>query len=77
MLPISRETQAINAFGYQRGDLAGMPKWCITVGMKQILSSRKIYIALNRPWQNGPLKHVLLEKEAPSGPAPCCAGWRM
>lgn len=68
VLPITRETQAINAFGYQRGDLAGMPQWCITVGMKQILSSRKIYIALNRPWQNGPLKHVLLEKEAPQWP---------
>lgn len=68
VLPISRETKAINAFGYQRGDLAGMPQWCITVGMKQILSSKKVYIALNRPWQNGPLKHVLLEKESPQWP---------
>lgn len=68
VLPISRETKAINAFGYQRGDLEGMPQWCITVGMKQILSSRKIYIALNRPWQNGPLKHVLLGEESPQWP---------
>ena len=30
VLPISRETRAVNAFGYQRGDLAGMPEWCIT-----------------------------------------------
>lgn len=68
VLPITRETRAVNAFGYQRGDLAGMPRWCITIGMKQILSSRKIYIALNRPWQNGPLKHVLLEEERPQWP---------
>lgn len=68
VLPISRETRAVNAFGYQRGDLAGMPEWCITVGMKQILSSRKVYIALNRPWQSGPLKHVLHGEMVPQWP---------
>lgn len=69
VLDISRETRTINAYGYQRGDLMGMPEKCITVGMKAILSSRKIYIALNRPWQNGPLKHVLLEEECPQWPS--------
>lgn len=68
VLPISRETRAVNAFGYQRGDLAGMPEWCITVGMKQILSSEKVYIALNRPWQSGPLKHVLHGEMVPQWP---------
>lgn len=43
----------------------GMPELCITIGMKQILASWKIYIALNRPWQHGPLKHVLLDPEQP------------
>ncbi|MBE6966515.1 MAG: glucosamine-6-phosphate isomerase [Ruminococcaceae bacterium] len=61
ILPISRETKTINAYGYQRGDLRGMPEWCITVGMKQILASRKVYIALNRPWQHGIVKHVLFD----------------
>lgn len=56
-------------FGYQRGDLMGMPELCITIGMKQILASWKIYIALNRPWQHGPLKHVLLDLERPQWPA--------
>ena len=68
VLPISRETQTINAYGYQRGDLRGMPKWCITVGMKQILSARKIYIALNRDWQHGIVKHVL--NDAPTAKIP-------
>jgi len=62
VLKISRETRTINAYGYQRGDLAGMPEWCITIGMKQILAARKIYIGLNRPWQNGPLKHALRDE---------------
>ena len=69
VLPISRETKTINAYGYNRGDLLGMPQWCITVGMKQILASKKIYIALNRPWQNGPFKHALRDDETASLPA--------
>ena len=69
ILPISRETKTINAYGYNRGDLQGMPQWCITVGMKQILSAKKVYIALNRPWQYGPLKHALLDPQTASVPA--------
>lgn len=69
VLPISRETKTINAYGYQRGDLRGMPEWCITIGMKQIINARKIYIAINRPWQNGPLKHALYAPEQGQLPA--------
>ena len=69
VLPISRETRTINAYGYRRGDLTGMPEWCITVGMRQILAAKKIYIALNRPWQNGPLSRALFGEETASVPA--------
>lgn len=69
ILPITRETITINAYVYQRGDLRGMPKLCITIGMKQILESRRIYIALNTPWQHGILKHVLFDKVQPQIPA--------
>ena len=69
VLPISRETKTINAYGYNRGDLQGMPQWCVTIGMKQILSAKKIYIALNRPWQNGPFKHALLDEQTAALPA--------
>lgn len=69
VLPITRETRTINAYGYQRGDLRGMPEWCITIGMKQILSAKEIYIALNRPWQHGIFKHVLFDKIQPQIPA--------
>lgn len=74
VLPISRETRTINAYGYQRGDLRGMPEWCITIGMKQILSARKIYIALNRPWQHGIVKHVLNDKKQAQIPATLLQG---
>lgn len=69
VLPISRETKTINAYGYQRGDLMGMPQWCITVGMKPIVTAKKAYIALNRPWQNGPFKHALLDEQTANIPA--------
>lgn len=69
VLPISRETKTINAYGYQRGDLRGMPEWCITVGMKQILASKRIYIALSRPWQHGIVKHVLFDDVQAGVPA--------
>lgn len=69
VLPISRETRTINAYGYQRGDLRGMPEWCITVGMKQILSARSVFIALNREWQHGILRHVLFDSVQPQIPA--------
>ena len=69
VLPVSRETRAINANGYLRGDLAGMPGWCITVGMKQILASKRIYLALNRPWQHGIFRRVLTEKPQAQIPA--------
>jgi 6-phosphogluconolactonase/glucosamine-6-phosphate isomerase/deaminase len=62
VLPISRETMTINAYGYQRGDLSGMPKYYITVGMKQIIAARRIYIALNRDWQHGIVKHVIFDE---------------
>ena len=61
VLRITRETRTINAYGYQRGDIRGMPEFCITVGMRQILASRAVYIALNRDWQHGIVKHVLFD----------------
>lgn len=69
VLPISRETRTINAYGYQRGDLRGMPEYCITIGMKQILGAKKIYIALNREWQNGIAKHVFYDEIQSAIPA--------
>lgn len=74
VLPITRETRTINAYGYQRGDLRGMPEWCITIGMKQILGARRIYIALNRPWQHGIFKHVLKDKPQAQIPATLLQG---
>ena len=59
VLPISRETIVANAIGYQRGDLRGMPEYCVTVGMNSILAAKEIYLALSRDWQHGIVKRIL------------------
>ena len=69
VLPITRETRTVNAIGYQRGDIHGMPEYCITVGMKQILAARRVYIALNREWQHGIAKRALLGPQDAHVPA--------
>lgn len=69
VLPITRETIAINGAAYLRGDIASMPKWCITIGMKQILSSKRIYLSLGAAWHPGILKRILTEEPQPQIPA--------
>lgn len=69
VLPITRETIAINGATYLRGDIAAMPKWCITIGMKQILASKRIYLSLGAAWHPGILKRILTEEPQPQIPA--------
>ena len=70
VLPISRETIAINGAAYLNGDIAAMPKLCITIGMKQIMASKRIYLSMGAPWHPGILKHVLNDKPQAQIPAP-------
>lgn len=69
VLPITRETIAINGASYMRGDIAAMPKWCITIGMKQILMSKRVYLSLGAAWHPGILKRILTEEPTPHIPA--------
>lgn len=50
VLNISRETRTINAVGSLGGAIQAMPKMCITIGMKEILSARKIKLYCFRDW---------------------------
>jgi glucosamine-6-phosphate deaminase len=59
ILELSRETRVINSVGANRGYYAGMPKYCITIGMKEILSARKLRFYLIRAWQSGVVRQVL------------------
>ena len=69
VLPITRETKAINGAAYLSGDIEAMPKWCITIGMKQILAAKRIYIQTGAAWHPGVIRRVLSEKPQPQIPA--------
>ncbi len=58
VLPLSRETRTINAHTVG-GSLDVIPHQCITVGMREILASRRLRFYCNRPWQSGVVRRVL------------------
>jgi len=59
VLMLSRETRTINAVTAAKGFIDAIPKWCITIGMKEILSARKIRFYMNRRWQCGIVRKIL------------------
>lgn len=59
ILRVSRETRTINSVSSTQGDFDAIPPWCITIGMKEILSSRKILMLMTRPWQYAIIRKAL------------------
>lgn len=59
ILELSRETRTINAVTAANGYIDFIPKRCITVGMKEILSAKKIRFYMNRMWQRGIVRKLL------------------
>ncbi len=56
---ISRETKLVNALNEFDGAYYLMPDYCITIGMKQILESRKIHLYCFRPWHRSVVRRAL------------------
>lgn len=50
VLDIAPETRATNCVGDLGGALEDMPRKCVTIGMKQILSAKKLRLAVFRDW---------------------------
>ena len=58
VLPIHYSTKVINSLEYN-GNYEAMPDYCITIGMKEILSSQRlVFFTSARHWQNT-LRHVI------------------
>lgn len=68
VLAISRETRCANAIGDLGGAIDAMPKYAVTIGMKQILSARKVRLGVFRPWHRAVLRQALFDE--PSGHFP-------
>ncbi len=58
VLSLSRETRTINSVTVG-GEISIVPSRAITVGMKEILASRRLRFYCNRPWQRAVVRRVL------------------
>jgi glucosamine-6-phosphate deaminase len=68
VLSLARETRTINSVTVG-GGIEVVPKRCVTVGMKEILASRKLRFYCNRPWQSAVVRRVLHGPVTPACPA--------
>ena len=56
---ISDETKTANAIGDLGGAIEDMPRYAATIGMKEILSSRKIRLGVFRPWHRAVVRRAV------------------
>lgn len=59
VLKISRETRTINAYMNCGADLNAIPEYCITVGMKEMMTAKKVIMIMPRDWNAGALRKIL------------------
>jgi glucosamine-6-phosphate deaminase len=69
VVKLSRETILINAVTTSRGNIDRIPPLAVTVGMKEILESRKVRIFMNRDWQSAIVRKILHGPVTPAVPA--------
>jgi glucosamine-6-phosphate deaminase len=58
VLSLSRETRTINSVTVG-GEISIVPRRAVTVGMAEILASRRLRFYCNRPWQRAVVRRVL------------------
>ena len=63
VLEVSRETRTINGFMNAGGNFNAIPKYCITVGLKEMYMAKKVRMCMPRDWNAGALRPVLLGEE--------------
>jgi len=68
ILELSRETKTINSVTVG-GEISVVPNCAVTVGMKEILGSRRLRFYCNRPWQSAVVRRVLHGPLTPQCPA--------
>ncbi len=68
-LSLTRETRTINAVTAANGYIDYIPRRCVSVGMREILSARKIRFYMNRMWQKGIVRKIALGPVSRFAPA--------
>lgn len=69
VLNVSLETRTVNAFMNCGGDIDQIPKYCITVGMKEMMMAKKVIMCQPRDWNAGALRKIL--HGDPTAKVPC------
>ncbi len=62
VLEVSRETRTINGFMNAGGNFGAIPKYCVTVGMKEMFMAKRVIMCMPRDWNAGALRPVLSGK---------------
>lgn len=68
VLDLTRETRTINSVTVG-GELSVIPRRAVTVGMREILASRRLRFYCNRPWQRGVVRRALHGPLSPACPS--------
>lgn len=58
VVPLLPETRLINSVTAARGNVARIPRMAVTVGMREILSARRLRIFMNRHWQCAAIRRL-------------------
>jgi glucosamine-6-phosphate deaminase len=72
VLAIAPETRAVNSVGDLGGAIEDMPERCITVGMKELLSAKKIRLGVFRDWHRAVVRRAAYGEISASFPATLC-----
>lgn len=69
VIKITMSTIATNSIFGTGGNLSAIPPFAVTVGMREILSSRKLHFYLDWHWQRYPLRYTLFGPVTPMFPS--------
>ena len=58
VLTLTPETKTANAIGDRGGAIAAMPNKAVTIGIRQILSARKVRLGVFRDWHRGVVRQA-------------------
>lgn len=72
VLSISRETRTINSVGDLNGAIDAMPKKCVTIGIQEILSAKKIRLGVFRDWHRSVVRQAAYGEVSAHFPVTLC-----
>ena len=58
VLAITPETRTANAIGSLNGAIDAMPRYCVTIGMAEILSAKKVRLGVFRDWHRAVVRQT-------------------